>query len=210
MQPFNCPVAKLFFLLLCPILVFRYIFHLLFARFNKYYDIIIQEVNIQADDYWVFTSMKDGKFRTFLRFMWALHYNPQFLACFYGRLRPSFVWICSFFKKNYYNFVLNAENAGVLHLHHPFSTIINARSVGNNVVIRHNTTIGNKGRKETDSEQRPVIGDNVDIGAGSIIFGDITIGDNVIIGAGTLVNKNIPSGSIVVGNPMRFIKQGAD
>lgn len=209
MTPFNCPVAKLFFLLLCPILVFRYIFHLLFAKYNKDYTIIIQEANIQADDYRVFTSLKDGKMRSFLRLMWALHYNPQFLACFYSRLRPSYVWICSFFKKNYYNFVLNADNAGVLHIHHPFSTIINAKSIGNNVIIRHNTTIGNKGR-EVEAKLRPTIGDNVDIGAGAIIFGNITIGSNVIIGAGTLINKNIPSGSIVVGNPMRFIKQGSD
>lgn len=49
------------------------------------------------------------------------------------------------------------------------------------------------------------IGDNVFIGAGSIILPNVTIEDNVIIGAGTVVAKDIPTNSVVVGNPMRTI-----
>lgn len=50
------------------------------------------------------------------------------------------------------------------------------------------------------------IGSNVFVGANSIILPGIQIGDNVIIGAGTVVTKNVPAGSVVVGNPARFIK----
>ena len=49
------------------------------------------------------------------------------------------------------------------------------------------------------------IGDNVFIGMNSIILKDVNIGDNVIIGAGSIVTKNIPSNSVVAGNPARVI-----
>lgn len=50
-----------------------------------------------------------------------------------------------------------------------------------------------------------VIGNNVFIGAGSIVLMGVTIGDNVIIGAGSIVTKNIPSNSVAVGNPAKVI-----
>ena len=49
------------------------------------------------------------------------------------------------------------------------------------------------------------IGDNVFIGANSVIMYDVTIGDNVIIGAGSIVTKNVPSNSVCVGVPCRKI-----
>ena len=49
------------------------------------------------------------------------------------------------------------------------------------------------------------IGDNVFIGANSVILLGVNIGDNVIIGAGSVVTKDIPSNSVVVGNPAKVI-----
>lgn len=49
------------------------------------------------------------------------------------------------------------------------------------------------------------IGNNVFIGASSIILPNITIGDNVIIGAGSVVTKDIPSNVVAVGNPAKVI-----
>lgn len=89
-------------------------------------------------------------------------------------------------------------------LDHPYSTILNAKSIGRNLRIKNNVTIGNK---NDDENLRPVIGDNVYIGAGAIIIGNITIGDNVTIGAGTVAVKSIPANSIAVGNPARIIKK---
>ena len=51
------------------------------------------------------------------------------------------------------------------------------------------------------------IGNNVQIGANSVILPGVTIGDNVVIGALSLVNKDIPSNSIAVGNPCKVIKK---
>ncbi len=91
-----------------------------------------------------------------------------------------------------------------IYVAHPFATIINAKSVGVNLSIRNNTTIGNK--REGDMNSRPIIGDNVSIGANVVIIGDIVIGNNVMIGAGSVVVKDIPDNSVVAGNPAKIIK----
>ena len=49
------------------------------------------------------------------------------------------------------------------------------------------------------------IGNNVFVGAGTIILPNVKIGDNVIIGAGSVVTKDIPENSLVVGNPAKVI-----
>lgn len=49
------------------------------------------------------------------------------------------------------------------------------------------------------------IGNEVFIGAGSIILPNVEIGDNVIIGAGSVVNKSIPADTVVAGNPAKVI-----
>lgn len=49
------------------------------------------------------------------------------------------------------------------------------------------------------------IGNNVFLGAGSIILMGVTIGDDVIIGAGSIVTKDIPSNSVAAGNPAKVI-----
>lgn len=73
--------------------------------------------------------------------------------------------------------------------------------LGNNVLVRHNTTIGQR----NDNSGVPTIGNNVNIGAHCIILGEVSIGDNSIIGAGTFVNKNIPPNSIAYGSPLKVM-----
>lgn len=50
-----------------------------------------------------------------------------------------------------------------------------------------------------------IIGDDVFVGAGSIILPGVRIGDRVVIGAGSVVTKDIPDGSVAVGNPAKVI-----
>lgn len=86
-----------------------------------------------------------------------------------------------------------------LQVWHGFGLVINPGTViGSNVLLRHNTTIGNK----YDGSPCPVIGNNVHIGAHTIIIGDVVIGDNVIIGAGSVVTKSVPPNSVAYGNPL--------
>ena len=68
-----------------------------------------------------------------------------------------------------------------------------------------------KERRGFSCSARPInIGRDVWIGANCTIFPGITIGDNVIIGANSVVNKDIPSNSIAVGAPARVIKENED
>lgn len=52
---------------------------------------------------------------------------------------------------------------------------------------------------------RVVIGNNVFVGVNTTILPNVHIGDNVIVGAGSVVTKDVPSNSVVAGNPARFI-----
>ncbi len=85
-----------------------------------------------------------------------------------------------------------------------------ATKIGARCTLRQGVTIGNKKNKHGMLSGCPVIGDDVDIGAGAVIIGDITIGNRVSIGACTVVTKNVPDDTIVVGQGVRFIaKEGA-
>ena len=50
------------------------------------------------------------------------------------------------------------------------------------------------------------IGDNVFVGAGTIVLPGVTIGSNVVIGAGSVVSQDIPDNSLAMGNPARVVK----
>ncbi|QEA12487.1 AMP-binding protein [Comamonas flocculans] len=88
-------------------------------------------------------------------------------------------------------------------LEHFGGMILGARKIGNDVIIRQNTTFGI--RSIDDLNAKPIIGDFVDIGAGAVIVGNIEIGENTIIGANSVVFVDIPPNSIVMGNPGRII-----
>jgi serine O-acetyltransferase len=54
----------------------------------------------------------------------------------------------------------------------------------------------------------PVIGDNVYLGPGAVLVGDITIGDNVSVGANSVVATSLEDGVTVLGVPARVVKKG--
>ena len=70
--------------------------------------------------------------------------------------------------------------------------------LGDNCRIRNGVVIGLKNVEEVGA---PVIGNNVDIGAGAKVLGKITIGNNVLIGANAVVISNVPDNSMAVGVP---------
>jgi len=69
---------------------------------------------------------------------------------------------------------------------------------GDNCRIRNGVVVGLKNIEELEA---PVLGNNVDIGAGAKVLGKITIGNNVLIGANAVVICNVPDNSIAVGVP---------
>jgi acetyltransferase-like isoleucine patch superfamily enzyme len=54
------------------------------------------------------------------------------------------------------------------------------------------------------------IGDNVWVGARSIVLKGVTIGDHSVVGAGTVVRENVPPRVVVAGNPAAVVKQFRD
>jgi len=77
--------------------------------------------------------------------------------------------------------------------------------VGNDVVLFQGVTLGGTG-KET-GKRHPTLGDNIVVGAGAKVLGNIEIGPNSYIGANAVVLKNVPSNTTVVGVPGRVTRQ---
>ena len=76
--------------------------------------------------------------------------------------------------------------------------------IGDHVIIYQGVTLG--GVSSSKGKRHPTIGNNVVIGTGAIVLGNITIGNNVRIGAGSVVLKDIPDDSTVVGIPGEIVK----
>ncbi|KJH72321.1 serine O-acetyltransferase [Aliterella atlantica] len=109
----------------------------------------------------------------------------------------------SFIFKKEENLYIWCKNIGSgLFIQHGFSTVISAKSVGDNCWINQQVTVGHNGVGNS-----PTIGNNVAIRAGAKVIGDIKIGDNVIIGANAVVVKDIPPNCVVVGVPAYIIKR---
>lgn len=88
---------------------------------------------------------------------------------------------------------------GVTINHYGGIVITESSVIGENFNIRNNLTIGHS------HGRCPVIGNNVTVGAGAIIIGEVRIGDNVTIGAGAVVTKSFPDKVVIAGNPARVI-----
>ena len=88
---------------------------------------------------------------------------------------------------------------------HHGGMILHARSIGDDVHIRHNTTFGVAHRD--DNCAIPVIESGVDLGCGVCVLGDITIGTGSVVGANSVVLADVPPYSVAVGAPARVVKQ---
>lgn len=78
--------------------------------------------------------------------------------------------------------------------------------IGENVVIRQNVSIGTNA-KPGQGGLAPKNGNNVMIGAGACVLGNITIGNNVEIGANAVVLKDVPDDSVAVDVPAKIINK---
>ena len=80
--------------------------------------------------------------------------------------------------------------------------------IGDDVLVYQGVTLGGTG-KDT-GKRHPTIGDDVVIGTGAAILGNIKIGDHVKIGAGSVVVHPIPAHSTVVGVPGRVVHDSVE
>lgn len=92
-----------------------------------------------------------------------------------------------------------------LFIDHGFGVVIGETTIiGNDVIIYHSVTLGGTGKDK--GKRHPTIGNNVLIGCGAKILGNITINDNVKIGANAVILKDIPKNVTAVGIPVKIIK----
>ena len=93
-----------------------------------------------------------------------------------------------------------------LRVFHGYNIVVHSGAViGKNCILRHGVTIG---AKDEAGLLVPTIGDSVEFGVGVIVIGKIIIGNNVKIGAGSVVVKDISEGEVVAGNPARVLGNG--
>jgi serine O-acetyltransferase len=85
---------------------------------------------------------------------------------------------------------------------HQHGIVIHGNSViGDDCVIRHGVTLGI--RRLDALDEAPVLGNEVDVGAGAKILGRVHIGDGAAIGANAVVLEDVPAGEVAVGIPAR-------
>jgi serine O-acetyltransferase len=86
---------------------------------------------------------------------------------------------------------------------HHGGMILHARSIGDDVHIRHNTTFGVA--RTGENLAIPVIGNGVDIGCGVCVLGNVHLGDGCVVGANAVVLQDVPAGAVAVGIPARIV-----
>lgn len=94
-----------------------------------------------------------------------------------------------------------------LMMDHATGTVIGETAVvGDHCSFLHGVTLGGTGKESGD--RHPKLGNNVSIGCNASILGNIYIGDNVKIGAGSVVLKPLPANCTAVGSPARIVGGG--
>lgn len=99
-----------------------------------------------------------------------------------------------------------AEIGKELFIDHGMGVVIGETTIiGDGVTLYQGVTLGGTGKEK--GKRHPTIGNNVVVGTGAKVLGNITIGDNSYVGANAVVIKDVPPNSTVVGVPGRITKQ---
>lgn len=87
---------------------------------------------------------------------------------------------------------------------HGMGVVIGETAIlGNYALIYQGVTLGGTGKES--GKRHPTLGENVVVGAGAKVLGNIQVGNNVRIGAGSVVLRDVPSDCTVVGVPGRIV-----
>jgi serine O-acetyltransferase len=97
-----------------------------------------------------------------------------------------------------------AEIGRRLFIDHGMGTVIGETTVvGDDVTLYQGVTLGGTGKEK--GKRHPTLGNNISIGSGAKLLGNITIGDNCRVGAGSVVLRNVPANSTIVGVPGHIV-----
>lgn len=131
---------------------------------------------------------------------------------FYGHRLGLLAKLCSMLNVLVFGLEVSpqVEIGGGLFLPHTVGTVIGAARIGDNCTILQGVTLGTS---EPDMgftvSERPVIGNDVLIGAGAKVIGRITVGDHAKIGANAVVLRDVPAHAVAVGVPATIVARPA-
>jgi serine O-acetyltransferase len=126
---------------------------------------------------------------------WLWQHGMRFLARFNSQVARFFTGI---------EIHPGAEIGRRLFIDHGMGVVIGETSiVGDDVTLFQGVTLGGTGKEK--GKRHPTIGNNVSIGSGAKLLGNITIGDNCRVGAGSVVLRNVPADSTIVGVPGHIV-----
>jgi serine acetyltransferase len=136
--------------------------------------------------------------------------EPQYRTLFWWRLSSNFTAPAArgIFRRFYLRssrrsgLEINTPSlGGGLIMPHWGRIILNAESIGDDLYSLHNVTVGND-----YVTGRPVLGNDVFLGAGCSVLGSVAIGDHVVVAAGSVVVDDVRSCTVVAGNPARVVR----
>ena len=176
-------------------------------------------MNFKEYKYLIYTDLSRlEEISSFKKFLSNILFNVGFRYCFLLRsikyLRTKkilkiifYPFIRVLFKHNTYKYGINISTLNIgagFYIGHFGGIFINRNVIiGDNVNINHDVTIGIQNRGERKGS--PTIANNVYIGPGAKLFGNIKIGDNAAVGANAVVTKDVPENAVVVGIPAKII-----
>ena len=137
-----------------------------------------------------------------LHAVWAHHFSHwlwllrmRFLARFVSQVARFFTGI---------EIHPGAEIGRRLFIDHGLGVVIGETAiVGDDVTLYQGVTLGGTGKEK--GKRHPTLGNNISIGSGAKLLGNITIGDNCRVGAGSVVLRSVPANSTIVGVPGHIV-----
>lgn len=156
-------------------------------------DLRTHEGNFFAQGFWALFWQRFGNWRMSIR--WKVLRAPMTLV--YRTMYKVTQWTCGI------DLPFSVIVGRRVKLEHFGGMILIAERIGDDVIIRHNTTFGIA--RLDHPKDRPLIGDGVEIGVGSVIVGRIIVGHGAIVGANSLVIRDVPPGVVVGGVPARIL-----
>lgn len=139
--------------------------------------------------------------RPFAQFVYLMRTYPEFRNVVYYRMGKA-QYLCRFLCQPVSSLYIHCrEVGGGFLVQHGFATIINAERIGRNFKVFQQVTVGYNG------DQRPVLGDDVEVCCGAKVIGGIKVGNRVTIGAQALVIRDVEDDVVVGGVPAKVIKR---
>ncbi|MEO0368508.1 MAG: transferase [Pseudomonadota bacterium] len=165
-----------------------------------FWEIVIEDFKIHNSDFfsqgfWAIFWHRFGFFRMRIR----NRYLRMPLSIVYKVMYKVVQWVCGIDLP--YTVLVGRR----VKLEHFGGMILVANAIGDDVIIRQNTTFGVSGLDKPG--ERPTICNGVEIGAGAVVVGGIVVGEGAIVGANAVVTRDVPPHCVVGGVPAKVIRE---